>query len=257
MMNIAASTNSCGKISANAKPFHWQCRSTRSRQAPEGEAVPFRFAGEGLIHVQQLSYRFGDQYLWQDIDLHVNSGEKVAIIGPSGSGKTTFLRVLAGLLPRQQGQVILGDDFPLNDNDQAISDFRNHHLGMVFQEDCLIGALTVAENLHLRLAIAQQPEAAVSTVLARLGLTDFADATVKKLSGGQRQRLSAARALITQPEIVLADEPTGNLDDASAEAVLDLLLDDPNRTVLIATHDRRVINRCQRQVRLAKPESAA
>jgi len=206
-----------------------------------------------VIEVHQLGYQFDQRPLWSKVDLTVNPGEKVALTGPSGSGKTTFLRVLAGLLPIQTGEVTLAQDFRVNHDDQALSDFRNRHMGLVFQEDCLIGDLSVAENMALRLAIADKDAGrdAVLAVLSRLGLDAFADAAVRQLSGGQRQRLSAARALITAPAIVLADEPTGNLDDASAAAVLDLLLEDPERTVLTATHDRRGLWRFDRHVSLA------
>ncbi len=208
-----------------------------------------------MLKVQQLAFRFpgASTPLFENFSLELAAGEKVALTGPSGIGKTTLLYALAGLLPRQEGRVYLGSSEPLPPDDGAMSQIRNRSVGLVFQSYNLLNELTVAENLALRLAIAGRDgdRAQMSALLERVGLASFLDTRVGRLSGGQQQRVAAARALIAEPALVLADEPTGNLDDGSAKGVIDLLFESGYRAaVLIATHDQRVLARVDRIVPL-------
>jgi len=199
-----------------------------------------------LIRITDLTFRFQQNGppLFTGFSLHVARGARLALVGPSGSGKTTLIQILAGLLPYDQGEIdIAGKRLPVGD-DKTVSAFRNRQLGIVFQNYNLLGKLTVAENLRLRLAIAgmQAQVAGLAAWLDRVGLADLLHVRANRLSGGQQQRIAAVRALITRPTIVLADEPTGNLDDRAAANIIALLTDrEVAPTVLVATHDPRVL----------------
>lgn len=211
-----------------------------------------------MIQISDLNFGFDATHsIFKNLALTVDTGEKVAVVGPSGCGKTTLIRLLAGLFPVHSGKICFnGEVFHGGDR----SNYRNQHIGIVFQDYNLLNDLTVAENMTLRLAIAglDKDDEACRALLQRVGLADFEHTRVGLLSGGQQQRVAAVRALITQPHTILADEPTGNLDDESARLVIDLLLDSgPRTTVLVATHDNRVLDRFTRHVPFASLESDA
>ncbi|PZW48339.1 lipoprotein-releasing system ATP-binding protein [Humitalea rosea] len=190
------------------------------------------------------------------IDLSLRRGEFVALIGPSGSGKSTLLNLI-GLLDRPTAGALEleGHDTRVLD-DAALTRLRGHSIGFIFQHHHLIGAFTAAENVLMpQLLDRGHPDAAMrrsaETLLDRVGLLPWRDARVGNLSGGQQQRVAIARALAMAPALVLADEPTGNLDTKSADGVFDVLreMNRVNRTTfLIVTHDPRLAQRCDRIV---------
>jgi lipoprotein-releasing system ATP-binding protein len=192
------------------------------------------------------------------VHLSVFAGELASIIGPSGSGKSTLLNIIGLLDQPSTGQVhLLGQDTAQLDDDR-LTELRGQKLGFIFQFHHLIGALSAAENVMLPLSIAQGSTLESHRKRARealdlVGLADRADALPRQLSGGQQQRVAIARALIGEPALVLADEPTGNLDTASSEAVFELM-ERLNRELsaafLIVTHDPRIADRTRRVIEL-------
>jgi putative ABC transport system ATP-binding protein len=188
------------------------------------------------------------------VDLDVEAGEFVSIVGPSGSGKTTLLGLLGGLEPPDAGEiVVLGHDLSrLSATERAR--LRQHRVGIVFQSFGLISSLRVAENVALPLAFAGIPEPErrrrAAAALDEVGLGHAVDARVDELSGGERQRVGVARALVIEPAILLADEPTGSLDEDNGDHVLDLLDDAVRRrgcSLLLVTHDPRSAARASRR----------
>ena len=191
------------------------------------------------------------------IDLSVSRGEMVAIMGPSGCGKTTLLNCLSGIDTIDAGEVYIeGTDINLL-SDKAKSRYRALRMGFVFQTFNLLPVLSAAENVELPLVVAnvgvQVARARAMAVLDRVGLLDRADHWPNQLSGGQRQRVTIARALVNEPAIVWADEPTGNLDSEMADDVMRLMeqLNNDNRqTFVIVTHDPAIGARCHRIIRM-------
>jgi putative ABC transport system ATP-binding protein len=178
------------------------------------------------------------------VDLTVPRGDFIALMGPSGSGKSTLLHLIAGMDAPTKGRLLVLDQEPAGMTEHALARWRNHHIGFVFQAFNLIPVLTAQENVELplkltRLSRTERRERA-QTALKLVGLDDRLDHFPRQLSGGQEQRVAIARAIVTDPEIILADEPTGNLDTNSAREVL-LLLQKLNRdfgkTVVMVTHD--------------------
>jgi putative ABC transport system ATP-binding protein len=198
------------------------------------------------------------------ISLEVASGGSLAIMGPSGCGKSTLLGLIGGLEPPTAGRVtIAGDEISMLSEAERAS-MRRDRLGFVFQSDNLLPFLTAAENVGLQLSMNGKAnrDQRCFDVLAELGLADAVDKLPDQLSGGQRQRVAVARALIHEPEIILADEPTGSLDTDSSAVVLDLLLAaqaELGATLVVVTHDHRVAARLDRtlQVRDGRLEDDA
>ncbi|MFZ6642544.1 ABC transporter ATP-binding protein [Undibacterium sp. TC4M20W] len=191
------------------------------------------------------------------IDLHIASGEFVAIMGPSGSGKSTLLNVLGALDRPDHGRYLLNQEEISAMNDDAASDIRNRSIGFVFQSFHLLPRLSVLENVLLPQRYSNSPDAQAETrarqLLERIGLAQRIDHKPGELSGGQLQRAAIARALLNQPALLLADEPTGNLDSKSAADVLSLLgeLHAGGQTLVLVTHDPAVAARAQRTIHLA------
>ncbi|MCB9456491.1 MAG: ABC transporter ATP-binding protein [Anaerolineaceae bacterium] len=187
------------------------------------------------------------------VDFHIEAGEFVAIMGPSGSGKSTLLHLLGGLDNPTSGDVLLDGRRYRGMSDDQLTLIRRRQIGFIFQFFNLLPTLTAAENVALPLVIdGKRPEPEhVSGLLALIGLGDRHDHKPHQLSGGQQQRVAIARALVTQPKIVLADEPTGNLDSQSGQAVLDLLrraCDDHDQTIIMVTHDHHAAATADRVV---------
>jgi putative ABC transport system ATP-binding protein len=218
-----------------------------------------------LIELRAVSKRYldGDRERWvlRNFDLDIDSASTVAITGPSGSGKTTLLNLLAGLLLPEHGEIRLHDGDGTVQRLSALdararAAYRRRDVGYVFQFFNLVPTLTVAENLRLPLALAGR-RALLREALSRLdalGLGDRAAAFPAQLSGGEQQRVAIARALAHRPRLVLADEPTGNLDAENTALVADLLWRETaaaGATLVIATHNARIAERAGRQVRLA------
>jgi putative ABC transport system ATP-binding protein len=191
----------------------------------------------------------------QDISLEVMPGEAVAIVGASGSGKSTLLGLLAGLDTPSSGRVQLDgtDLFGLDEDGRAA--LRARLLGFVFQSFQLLPALNALENVMLPLELAGEAGAAdrAAKMLARVGLAERLRHYPKTLSGGEQQRVALARAFVTQPKLLLADEPTGNLDAATGAGVIDLMFEmnaEARTTLVLVTHDDAIASRCARKIRL-------
>jgi putative ABC transport system ATP-binding protein len=213
-----------------------------------------------LIELQavQRHFQVGEQLVraLDDLTLGIGAGEYVSIMGPSGSGKSTLLNVI-GLLDRPTGGRYLLDGRETTQlDDDALAAVRARHIGFVFQSFHLVPRLTAFENVELPLVLAGQAPAArrarVDEVLAELSLGDRAHHRPDQLSGGQRQRVAIARAMVMRPTVLLADEPTGNLDHVSGAEVLAALesLNATGITLLVVTHDDEVAARSRRQVRM-------
>ncbi len=194
----------------------------------------------------------------QDISLTIKAGEFVAIMGPSGSGKSTLMHLLGLLDKPTTGVVTVRNQNIAGRSDSELSLLRQQFVGFVFQQFNLIHKLTVAENILLptiyaRTALDFDPASRCRELLGKLGLSDKADMYPNQLSGGQQQRVAIARALIMAPSLILADEPTGNLDTKTGKEILDLLVS-LNRveklTVVLVTHDPSVAKRAKRIVRI-------
>lgn len=191
-----------------------------------------------------------------DIDFAVSAGESVAIVGASGSGKSTLLGLLAGLDLPTRGRVLLaGQDLAALDEDGRAA-LRGRELGFVFQSFHLLPALTALENVMLPLELLGIPGAAATAeaMLARVGLDDRLGHAPKHLSGGEQQRVALARAFAVRPRLLLADEPTGNLDADTGRQVIDLMFEmnaEQGTTLVLVTHDESLARRCGHQIRLA------
>ena len=193
----------------------------------------------------------------QGIDLAVEKGEFTAIVGPSGSGKTTFLNVISGLDSPTDGDVWLNGQHISRMSGNELSDFRRDNVGFIFQAYNLIPVLNVEENVEyvmmLQGVTAEERHRRVSEILENVGLGGFNDRFPKAISGGQQQRVAIARAMVTRPALVLADEPTANLDSKTSESLLDMmreLNETTGMTFLFSTHDQRVIDKARRVVAL-------
>ena len=189
--------------------------------------------------------------------LTVEPGEMVAIVGSSGVGKSTLLHVIGGLDAFEAGTVRIGEALVHDMNDQARVGFRNRHDGFVFQFHHLLPEFTALENVEMPLRIAGRPEAErqerARELLARVGLTDRLDHRPGMLSGGEQQRVAVARALVAKPALLLADEPTGNLDEATAADLQQLLRDmhrEQGLTSIVVTHNAAIAAGCDRVLRL-------
>ncbi|HEY5671079.1 MAG TPA: ABC transporter ATP-binding protein [Anaerolineales bacterium] len=212
-----------------------------------------------VLETRQLTkqYQMGDVTVTalNDVNFAVERGEFVAIMGPSGSGKSTLLHLLGGLDTPTSGEVVLAGQ-PLSQlSDDQITRFRRQKIGFIFQFYNLLPTLTAAENVVLPLLIdgrtASEYKARLQVLLSLVSLEDRASHLPDQLSGGQQQRVAIARAFINDPEIVLADEPTGNLDSRSGKSILDLLRKacrELEATIVIVTHDPRAASYADRVV---------
>ena len=201
--------------------------------------------------------RAGEVVAIDDVSLQVQPGELLVVRGPSGSGKTTLLRLLSGLDSPDRGQVWLGDDELTAMPEQERLEVRRSRLGIVFQAFALIPALSAAENVEVPLRIqrmdAAERDERVTAALEAVGLQPHAHQRPDELSGGQQQRVGIARALVTRPSILLADEPTGQLDTRTGAGVMQLMLDlvhERGVAAIVTTHDPALIDRADRVVEL-------
>ena len=207
-----------------------------------------------LLDVAGLVKRYGDATIFAGVDLVVAPGEFVAILGESGVGKSTLLNCIAGLDSVDEGRVrINGTDITaLGEAQQAL--FRRAHLGFVFQAFHVLPHLSVAHNVGLPLLLQGRPDAArVQAVLAAVGLSELGTRLPQTLSGGQLQRVAIARALVHRPQLILADEPTGNLDPTTAERVMDVLstqVRSEGAACVLVTHSRAAAARADRVLTL-------
>lgn len=197
----------------------------------------------------------GDLHILSSVDLIINRGESIAIVGESGSGKTTLLSLLAGLDTPSTGSISLAgrDITQLDEDGRAL--LRNALTGFVFQTFQLLPGLTALENVMLPLELSgnDRAEDVARSLLQRVGLSQRLKHTPKQLSGGEQQRVALARAFVTEPEILFADEPTGNLDSKTGAHVIDLLFElnhEKHTTLVLVTHDASLAARCERMIRI-------
>ena len=217
-----------------------------------------------MIDLQNISriFQVGDQdvHALKNVDLTINAGEYVSIMGPSGSGKSTLLNIVGLLDQASEGKYLLNekDVTTLSDREQAQA--RREHIGFVFQSFHLVPRLSAEENIALPMVLAgidhEERQRRVAQVLKATGLTERAYHRPEQLSGGQRQRVAIARATIMKPTVLLADEPTGNLDSASGSEVVELLenLNQQGLTLIVVTHDLDLGERAHRQLRFVDGE---
>jgi len=191
------------------------------------------------------------------IDLRIQSGEFTALVGPSGSGKTTFLNIISGLDTPTEGKVWLNGKLLSSMSGNELSDFRRDNIGFIFQAYNLIPVLTVEENIEYIMLLQSVPKIErhrrVTAMLEEVGLAGFADRKPPKLSGGQQQRVAIARAMVSQPTIILADEPTANLDSKTGTELLDMMTvlnEQTGMTFIFSTHEQMVMDRAKRLILL-------
>ncbi|MCX8132168.1 MAG: ABC transporter ATP-binding protein [Clostridia bacterium] len=217
-----------------------------------------------MIHISNMCkiYRMGDNMIkaLNNVSLQINKHEFVAIIGPSGSGKSTLMNMLGCLDTPTSGTYIL-DNFEVSKlNDNQLADIRNNKIGFIFQGFNLLQKLTALENVELPLIYqgigAKERHRRSSAALETVGLGERIHHKPTELSGGQQQRVAIARALVSDPPIILADEPTGNLDSKSGTEIMRILkeLHDKGNTIILITHDNNIANQAKRVVRIQDGE---
>lgn len=191
----------------------------------------------------------------KDVSLHIEKGEFVAVMGPSGSGKTTLLNCISCFIPHDSGVIRLGDEDLSSLNEAGLAEVRNEKLGFVFQDFMLLDGLTVFENVCIPKVIREEPyrkmEEKAKELLAMFGIEQIKDKYPAEISGGQKQRTAVARALMNEPLLILADEPTGNLDSRSSEAVIKAFLEAKRKlgaTTFMVTHDSFSASYCDRVI---------
>ena len=207
------------------------------------------------LHASGVAHDYARRPALRGVDLSVAAGEMVAITGPSGSGKSTLLHALCGVLRPDEGEVRLGDEVVTAMSEDARSRLRRTRVGVLFQFGQLIDELTLAENVALPLILERRKRAeALETAqawLTRVGVADLAGELPGEVSGGQAQRAALARALVTNPGVLFADEPTGALDSRAGEAMMELITDvaaEEGLTVVLVTHDARIAAHADREV---------
>ena len=216
-----------------------------------------------LVQVRDLhkSFTRGTEaiHVLRDLTLDVGRGEFLALMGPSGSGKTTLLNLIAGLDQPTDGTITVGDNVISQMSESELARWRTRHVGFIFQFYYLLPVLTAYENVELPLLLLpltkEQRRKQVETALDLVRLTDRMSHRPGQLSGGQQQRVGIARAMVTDPELIVADEPTGDLDTKSADEILtlmEILRSQMNKTIIMVTHDPKAAARAQRILHLEK-----
>ncbi|RBP45135.1 putative ABC transport system ATP-binding protein [Roseimicrobium gellanilyticum] len=210
-----------------------------------------------VLAVSKASKSYGDRPILRDVTFTMRAGERVALLGPSGSGKTTLLNCIGGVDRPDSGEVLVAGCRLHALDTNGLAEVRRKHLGMVFQFFHLLPTLTAAENVELPLQLldisTREREDRVELLLDRVGLTQRAKALPSELSGGEMQRVAIARAIVHKPALLLADEPTGNLDSQTGVAILNLLEEVVRETgaaLLMVTHSEEAAARCQRILRM-------
>ena len=204
-----------------------------------------------LLELKDVYKIYGDLHALDNVNFKVEKGEWVSIMGPSGSGKSTMMNIIGCMHKPSKGQVLLDGVDIAKENAKNLTTIRRDKIGLIFQQFYLVQYLTALENVMLAQYYHSMPdEKEALEALGRVGLGDRAHHLPSQLSGGEQQRVCVARALINHPEIILADEPTGNLDDANEEIVVDLFqkLHEEGTTLVIVTHDPEVGEVAQRQI---------
>lgn len=197
-----------------------------------------------------------ETYALRNVTFDVKNGEFIAVTGPSGCGKSTLLNILAGLLAPADGEIIYNNDKVDYNNSTQLQQYRCNHVGIILQNFSLLNDRTVGQNVSLPLDIRKiekkQKNGMVREYLMRTGMIDKIDSFPQQLSGGQKQRVAIARALVYNPDIILADEPTGALDKDNAVQIIDMLREiaEEGKIVIMVTHDMNMVSRCDRCITL-------
>lgn len=210
-----------------------------------------------MIEVKNIRHSFGNLQVLRGVNLKVEKSEIVAIMGPSGAGKTTLLQIIGTLLTPAEGQVLIGGEDVFCLKEKALAEFRNRHIGFIFQFHQLLPEFTALENVMMPALIGgisqREAQQKAQQILTELGLTDRLQHKPNELSGGEKQRVAAARALIMNPDVILADEPSGSLDSANKQDLHRLLLTMRERygqTIIIVTHDAELAGICDRIIEI-------
>ena len=211
-----------------------------------------------MIKAKNIHKKYGDLEVLRGVDLHIKKSEIVAIVGPSGAGKTTLLQILGTLdKPSSSDILIINDQDVTKLKDRVLSKFRNTHIGFIFQFHQLLPEFTAIENVCIPAYIANRPKQIVikeaREILDFLGLADRKDHKPSELSGGEQQRVAVARALINKPDVIFADEPSGNLDTTSSKSLHELfftLRDQFGQTFVIVTHNMELANMADRKLEM-------
>ena len=210
-----------------------------------------------MIDIRHITKSFGSLQVLKGIDLHIGKGEVVSIVGPSGAGKTTLLQIIGTLDRPDSGQVIVDGIDTSQLSTKKLSDFRNQHLGFVFQFHQLLPEFTAIENIMIPAYIGgmsqKQAKARATELLEFMRLSDRATHKPNELSGGEKQRVAVARALVNKPAVILADEPSGSLDTKNKEELHQLFFDLRNQfgqTFVIVTHDEQLASTTDRTIHL-------
>ncbi len=207
-----------------------------------------------VVEVENLTKQYGNVRALDGVSLQVESGEWIAIMGPSGSGKTTLINILGGLDTPSSGRAMVDGTDVAHLDEKGLTRFRAEKIGFIFQQFHLVPYLSAVENVMLAQYFhSTTDEGEASEALRRVGLGDRLEHLPSQLSGGEQQRVAVARSLINQPKLLLADEPTGNLDEANEEIVLDLFqqLHDEGHTILMVTHAASIGGMADRRIDLA------
>jgi len=223
---------------------------------------------ENIIEVLNISKYYGENETRitavKSISINFKKGEFTAIAGPSGSGKTTLLNLMSGLDVPSRGTILLSGKAISKMSGNELSDFRRDHIGLIFQSFNLIPVLTAAENIEYIMLLKgidkKKRQKRTSAILAEVGLGDKEDRFPAQLSGGQQQRVAVARAIVSDPDIILADEPTANLDSATGSELIDMmrnLNEKTGKTFIFSTHDTMIMERAKRLVIVKDGEIAA
>lgn len=210
-----------------------------------------------MLQAKGVGRRFDSRWVLRSLDFDLDAGERVALLGPSGCGKTTFLNLLGGLDRPDEGTILLDGEALYQASPARLADLRRSRLGTVFQFFHLIPTLTAEENIELPLRMLKWPEGQIrdrcTQLIQAIGLVHRAGAWPSELSGGELQRVAVARALAARPAVLLADEPTGNLDRASGRAVLSLLTElteQQGSALIMVTHSEAAAGICHRILRM-------
>ena len=210
-----------------------------------------------MIEVKNIHKSFGDLEVLKGVNLTVQKGEIVAIVGKSGAGKTTLLQIIGTLDQPTQGEVLINGERLMTKGEKELAAFRNKHIGFIFQFHQLLPEFTALENVCIPAMIAREKEseyiARAEKLLTELGLKDRMNNKPNELSGGEKQRVAAARALMMKPDIILADEPTGSLDEKNKKELSELLQKlrkEYGQTILLVTHDKELAGIADRVIEI-------
>ena len=211
-----------------------------------------------MLKLQSISKKYDGQQILNGVDFTIGQKEFVSIVGKSGVGKTTLLSILSGLIQSDSGKIFFNDENIGNFNEEQLAQFRLMNIGIVFQDFKIISSLSVYDNVYLALHPRKDIEKEkrkemVEEMVALVGLRDKLDQLVDNLSGGEKQRVAIARSLVGMPKLVLADEPTGNLDEKTSEEIIKLfekLHNELDTTFIVITHDKEIASKAQKSYQL-------